>query len=166
VTTEKLRRVFASAPAEEVIIETLQLSHSRFSRVWYLSANVSAFDATLETGAVAHFQPLPFSVKLPNSDAQGGQLLNISIANAGQEMVSEIEAAATAPNERIEVVYRVYLDSDKSMPQNLPVRLSLDQIAMSDEAIAAQAGRSDVLNFKFPSQIYTTGVNGFPGLDR
>ena len=124
MTTEKLRRVFASAPAEEVIIETLQLSHSRFSKVWYLSSNVSAFDAALETGAVAHFQPLPFSVKLPNSDAQGGQLLNISIANAGQEMVSEIEAAATAPNERIEVVYRIYLESDKSMPQNLPVRLS------------------------------------------
>ena len=164
MTTAKLRRVFASAPAEEVIIETLQLSHSRFSKTWYLSSNVSAFDAKLESGVDAHFQPLPFTVKLPASDAQGGQLLDISIANAGQEMVDEIEAAATEPHERIEVIYRVYLQSDKTMPQNLPLKLSLDAVAMTDEAIRATAGRSDVLNFKFPSTVYTS--DKFPGLDR
>jgi hypothetical protein len=164
MTTEALRRVFASAPADEVIIETLQMSHSRFSKVWYLSANASAFDAFLENGSNVTFQPLPFAVKLPASDAQGGQLLDISIANAGQEMVAEIEAASLAPNERIEVVYRVYLESDKTAPQNLPLRLSLDHIAMTDEAIAGQAGRSDVLNFKFPSMVYS--ADKFPGLDR
>jgi Domain of unknown function (DUF1833) len=166
MTTKKLKQAFASAPAEEIIIETLQLSHSRFSDTWYLSSNVSEFDAKLESGATVKFTPLPFTVKLPASDAQGGQLLDISIANAGQEMVDEIEAAAAAPNERIEVVYRVYLQSDKTMPQNLPLKLSLDNIVMTDEAIRATAGRSDVLNFKFPNLVYATGVNGFPGLDR
>jgi len=164
MTTKKLKQVFSSAPAEEVIIETLQLSHSRFSKVWYLSSNVSEFEGTLESGVKVKFTPLPFTVKLPPSDAQGGQLLDISIANAGQEMVDEIEAASAAPNERVEVIYRVYLQSDKTAPQNLPLKLSLDSIGMTDEAIRAVAGRSDVLNFKFPSVVYS--ADKFPGLDR
>ena len=164
MTTEKLRRVYTSAPADEVIIETLEVRHSKFSRTWYLSSNVGEFDGTLESGTTVRFTPLPFTVKLPSSDAQGGQILAISIANAGQEMVAEIEAAATDPHERIEVVYRVYLESDKSMPQSLPIKLSIDTITMTDEAITAQAGRSDTLNFKFPSIVYT--AEKFPGLDR
>lgn len=165
MSTRALRRAFNSAPNDEQIIETLELSHSMFSKTWYLASNSTApTPYGLETGAQVLFQPLPFTVKLPNSDAQGGQTLSISLANAGREMVQEIEAAATKPDERIVVVYRVYLLSDLSYPQNLPIRLSLDSIAMTDEAIQAQAGRSDVLNFKFPNKTYV--AQQFPGLDR
>jgi len=167
--TRRLRTAWASAPNAEQILHTLELSHPRFSKVHYLTSNNVAFKATLESGTVVEFLPLPFAVKLPASDAQGAQLLDITIANAGADMVSEIEASSTAPDSRIEVVYRVYLRSDTTAPQMEPLRLSLDKLTMTNEAISGTAGRSDMLNFQFPSIVYQAGGEGpyfFPGLDR
>ncbi len=164
MATKALKTAWASAPKNDYIHETLELKHSKFSKTWYISNHQKTFDATLENRTKVTFEPIPFAVKLPPSDAQGGQLMDITVANAGLDMVKEIEAASTKPDERIEVVYRIYLSSDKTAPQNTPIRLSLDSIMMNDEAIAGQAGRSDVLNQPFPSEIYTP--EKFPGLKR
>lgn len=164
MATKALRTAWASAPKNDYIHETLELRHSKFSRTWYISNHQKQFTAALESGTTVTFDPIPFTVKLPPSDAQGGQLMDITIANAGLDMVKEIEAASTKPDERIETVYRVYLSSDKTAPQNNPIRLSLDAITMNDEVISGQAGRSDVLNQTFPNELYT--AEKFPGLKR
>jgi hypothetical protein len=163
----ELQTAYASAPNNVFIWETLELRHSRFSRVFYFTTHGVQFDAFLETGGQVSFDPIPFTVKLPRSDGAGPQELQISISNVGQDMVNELEAAAAAPQERIECIYRVYTSTDLSGPSNIPVRLSISQLAMTVEAVVGSANRADVVNRKFASDVYDTGENGqFPGLDR
>jgi hypothetical protein len=126
-----------------------------------------ALTATLEDGSSVPFEVFPFQVRLPNSDAQGGQELEIVLQNVGQELVTELESAAMKPDERIAVVYRVYLESKKDAPQNLPLRLSFTSLTMTDQAVSGTAGRSDVLNQPFPLRTYApSGEFSFPGLAR
>lgn len=162
--TQALRQYWASAPRDQELIETLELRHPAFSQAFYFASRREAVKAKLEDGTEVTFQPFPFAVRLPPSDAQGAQLLDISLGNVGQQLVDELEAAGRQPKERIEVVYRVYLLTDLGEPQNLPVRLSIDAITMTDTVLSAQAGRSDVLNRPFPTTVYTPQL--FPGLVR
>lgn len=162
--TLALRQYWASAPRDQELIETLELRHPAFSRDFYFCARVEKVTATLEDGRSVEFQPFPFAVRLPPSDAKGGQLLDITINNIGQEMVAELEAAGNQPESRILVVYRIYLATDLSEPQTLPIRMSIDAATLTDTAVVAQAGRSDTLNRPFPTTIYTPEM--FPGLRR
>ena len=162
--SQQLQAAWASAPKGQYIYETLEISHSKFSKTYYITASTLAFDAKLEDGTDVHFEAFPFSITLPVSDAQGSQEMRVSLQNVGRELVDEIEAASTKPDERVALVYRVYLASDKSEPQNLPVRLSISELAMDDEAVTGIATRSDVLNFPFPSRFYDPEM--FPGLER
>jgi hypothetical protein len=160
----QLQTAYVSAPSDTFIWETLELRHSRFSRVFYFTTHGVQFNAFLETGGQVSFDPIPFALKLPRSDAAGQQELQVSISNVGQDLVNELEAAATAPQERIECVYRVYVSTDLSGPSNVPLRLSIAEISMNDEAVTGSANRADVVNRKFASDLYD--VQQFPGADR
>jgi hypothetical protein len=163
--TPALQRAYVSAPVDEHIIATLELSHSAFTpNKFYLNDSPTAITATIEGGSTVTFTPFPFQFKLPVSDNQGAQELLITLANAGQDLVTQIEAASRKPQERIDIVLRIYLSSDLTAPQALPLRLTVDNLSMNDQAIVATANRADVLNFPFPSIGFTP--EAFPGLKR
>ena len=162
--SKTLQAAWASAPKGQYIYETLELSHSQFSKKYYITASTLAFDAHLEDGTLVTFDAFPFNITLPRSDADGSQEMQISLQNIDQSLVDELEAASTKPDERIAVVYRIYLATDKTEPQNLPIKLSISEVAMTNETISAIATRSDVLNFPFPSEAYDP--LRFPGLAR
>ena len=161
--TQGLKRIWASAPKGQAFYECLTLTHSRFSQAWHLTNHTEPISAQMGSTQV-QFNPFPFTIKLPASDAQGGQLLNIVLANAGKDMVHEIESASTVPTERINVDFRIYTSEDLTASQITPLMLSIDQLTMSNESIIATAGRSDVLNQPFPSIYYRP--EQFPGLRR
>jgi hypothetical protein len=162
--TAALRRAWASAPHGVFLVETLELSHPLFSKVWRLVNAMDQVVATLEGGGSGVFQPVAFQVQLPPSDAQGGQLLTVVVANFGRIIRDEIEAAAKDPDQRMSLTYRLYLSNALTEPQTAPIKLSVDTIAMTNESITLQAGRSDTLNMPFPSTVYD--IVKFPGLDR
>jgi hypothetical protein len=77
-----------------------------------------------------------------------------------------VQRAHADPTERITATYRLYLSSlgTTQTPQAPPLRLAFDTIQITEEAVAGVAGRSDVLNRRFPGVWYD--VAHFPGLDR
>ena len=162
--TTALLEARASAPSGESIIETLELSHPLWETSYYITSWPRAFDADLEDGTSATFRSFPFAVTLPAIDGAGQQDMQITITNADQTIADAVRAAHQDPSTNIEAVYREFLGSDLGAPQSAPVRLVFDSIQITEDTVSGVAGRSDVLNRRFPGIWYE--VQHFPGLDR
>jgi Domain of unknown function (DUF1833) len=165
-TTAALARVRASAPAGVDIWETLTLEHSNWPVPYYLTNAPAAFTATLESGPAVTFQPFPFAVVLPTVDGAGQQDLQVTLTNADPAIADAVQRAHVDPTQRITATYRVFLSTlgSTQTPQSAPLRLSFDSIQITEEAVTGIAGRSDVLNRRFPGVWYDAKT--FPGLDR
>ncbi len=163
-TTAALRAARASAPAGVDIIQTLQLSHPLWPADYFLTNFPRSFDATLDTGAAVTFQPFPFTLTLPTVDGAGQQNLQVTLTNADQAIADAVQVAHGDPTTNIVAVYREYLSTAAGAPQSPPLRLSFASIQITEEAVAGVAGRTDVLNRRFPGVWYD--VQHFPGLDR
>lgn len=164
--TFDLARVLASAPAGIELWPTLELDHPLWSAPYYLTSAEVAFTAVLETGDTVTFQPFPFALVLPTLDGAGQQDMQVSLTNADTAIAKAVLAAHADPTERIVAVYRLYLSTlgSSQTPQSPPLRLSFDSIQIADETVSGVAGRSDVLNRRFPGVWYD--IARFPGLDR
>ena len=163
--TEELKRVYASAPQDTRFIDTLELRHSHFQQVYYLTNDYQAWTFSLESGELAQFLAIPFSIVPPGQDGRGQQDLQIVIENVGREVMAPIETASNWPAESIQCIYRTYLDRPNSLPQNdPPLDLRLTDIVVGLESIVATGTRADTLNRAFPSAVYRAST--YPGLDR
>lgn len=162
--SEELQRIYASAPAGEMPLETLQLAHPLFSQSWFITNHSAGFSATLETGETVDFIALPFAARQPNSDGSGNQDMGLVIDNVDREIIEELERAIADPSQRIAVTYRAFASGDLSAPGSEPISLSITEISAGLTTVEATAGRADVLNRKFPAVLYEIGQ--FPGLDR
>ena len=160
-----LKEIYASAPATQRFIETLAFTHSLFPAPYYVAADNVPWDFLLETGQLVTFRPVPFRIVLPALDGQGQQDMALTIANIGRDLIDPLEAAIAAPSEPIRCVYRVYLDTPSTSPQNTPpLSLIITNVQVAREAVSATATRTDVLNRAFPYTFYK--FSDFPGLRR
>lgn len=164
MATDAIRTARASAPEHSDILRTLELSHPLWSKVYYLTTWHEPFTATLESGPTVTFEPYPFAVVLPAVDGAGQQNMQVTLSNADMLVADLVRAAHADPSQRIVCVYREFLSDAVDAPQSAPLRLSFDAIQITEEAVAGIAGRSDVLNRRFPGIWYD--VQHFPGLDR
>jgi hypothetical protein len=161
-----LARVRASAPAGVDLWPTLTLTHVNWPAPYYLTSAPTAFTAQLETGESVTYLPFPFSVVLPTVDGAGQQDLQVTLTNADTAIADAVQVAHADPTHRITATYRLYLSTlgVTQPPQAPPLRLAFDTIQITEEAVTGVAGRSDVLNRRFPGTWYDTAH--FPGLDR
>lgn len=165
-TTTDLRTAYASAPAGVDIWPTLELAHPLWGAPYYLTSAPAPFTATLESGPTVTFQPFPFAVVLPAVDGAGQQDLHVTLTNADQAIADAVQLAHRDPTQRITAVYREFLSSGNAAqsPQSAPLHLAFASIQITEDAVTGIAGRSDVLNRKFPALWYDVAM--FPGLDR
>lgn len=163
--SDDLIKVYASAPGGRRYIETLEFSHPLFSQAHFLAADYTVWNFLLEDGSPQQFEAVPFTVKLPDSTTSGNQSLQFAVGNVGRLLADELEAAIMNPRTPIKCVYRVYLDIPNTAPQNDPVlSLSVTSVNVTDQTVSAEATHVDVLNRRFPFEVYTTSM--FPGLLR
>lgn len=163
--SEELKRVYSSAPSDVTYIDSLMFEHSLFTQTWAIINHVKSIRFRLEDDTYQEFIPIPFEFQLPPNNTQGNQDLSFAICNIGREIMDEIEAAVSLPNEPVKCFYRVYLDQPDTYPQNdPPVELALSQVNFSLTTITASARRFDMLNYPFPRVYYETRF--FPGLLR
>jgi hypothetical protein len=159
-----LARIYASAPLDEIWYETVELYHPAFTQRHFLTNAELGFAARLEDGTQVVFVQAPFEIKLPQSLAAGQGPLQLIIGNVDQQILLEVEKAATQPSELIEFVWRAYTSRDLNSPASDPIRLNIRQIEADAAQVNAQATSTDTLNRRFPSAAYD--IRRFPGLDR
>ena len=159
---EAIKEAYALAPSDEVILETLEITHPAEGETLYFIKQRVPFDLTLETGETVTFEPVGFNFSLPAAGENGRQDMTITIDNTDRRISDFINDAKTYP-EPVRVIYRPYLSSDLTTPQmNPPLSLTLNDVSISVFNITARASFADVINRKFPSEYYTR--KRFPSL--
>ena len=159
---DAIKEAYASAPSNEVILDTIELRHASIMEPIYLVRNLEDVVLTLETSVTVTFEGAAFRLSLPQSGENGLQELAIAVDNVDRR-VSDFFSNAKNFQTPVECVYRPYLDSDHTQPQmNPPLVLYLSDAQVTLFEVTAKATFADILNKKFPSRLYTRA--GFPSL--
>lgn len=166
--SDALEEAFASAPATEVVLHTLEFRHPSFTTPIRVVRDHIDFTARLESsapvdpGAEVTFVRMAFDFVLPEIGKGGAPEIEISLDGVSGEIIGYLDVAANSPD-LIEVTYRQYLASDRMGPQNNPpLTLVVRSVSADVFRVRAKAGYGDFANRKFPAEVYDT--ERFPGL--
>lgn len=162
-----LKEAYASAPADVVVLHTLEFLHPSFSLPLRVVRNYTSVTATLEAsapvggGTAVTFSPFAFDFKLPPAGESSVPEIEITIDNVGSLTVFFDQAAnSTTP---VTMIYRPYLSTDLSQPHmNPPLQMSLRSVSCDMFRVTAKAGFGDLGTRRFPALLYTAKT--FPGL--
>ena len=148
-----LRALYASAPAAEVLIPTIEIRHASMPPV-YLCTGFSDVTATLENSSTVTFDACGISIALPEKDASGNQSLVFAIDNITGEAQQFVDTALAAGGEML-LIYREYLASDLSAPSSVPKTLNIIGGVFEGGTFQAEASYYDMLNTAWPRDRYT-----------
>lgn len=160
--TEAIKEAFAVAPAHQVILDTIEIRQAGIQNPIYLVKSRRALVALDENEVERTFEPCGFQFSLPPSNEEGFQSLNVSVDNVSRRLKDFINTAKSSPVP-VEAIYRPYLSDDLSRPQMVPpLVLYLKDLKVTTLQVTGRATFMDVVNKKFPGQLYTR--ERFPSL--
>lgn len=150
-----LAEIYASAPAGELIIPTLEIAIAGQPPIRICSG----FEDHVLSGMV--FEAGSLSLSLPSKNTTGVQTLNFGIAGVNG-LVQKYFDQALETGEAVKITYREYLESDKSQPARRPYVMDLIGGSLQDGEAQLSAGFFDVLNRRWPRELYT--AQNAPGI--
>ena len=175
--TEAIQEAYASAPADAVTLDTIELYHPAFIDELGRPAAIRVVLAEedwllkLEDGAVlgggtyVPFLACQFSVTLPEFTEDGSTpSIQLGIANVSREITRHLEQAKQSLIP-IKVTYRPYLSSDPSGPQMVPpIVMEMSEVDVDIFQATGTATIEDIHGRPFPFEKFNT--ERFPGLRR
>lgn len=163
-----LKEAYASAPSNTLIYHTLELNHPAFSTPIRVVRDYTDLTATLEASAPFNpnqavvFTAFNFEFTKPEVSSNGVPQINITLDNVSTLIIGNIELAMTTMD-LVTAIYREYISTDLSGPQNdPPIHMNLITITADVFHVTATAGFPDLMNRRFPSTAYESET--FPGL--
>lgn len=152
--TEAIKEAYASAPTVRVTYDTLEIRQGQVQAPIFLVRAKAEIIATDENGVQQTFRPSGFQFSLPSENEEGFRSLNIAIDNINREVTDFVEIAKSQPVP-VEVIYRPYLSDDLSTPHmDPPLVLYLKELQINPLQVTGRATFLDVVNQKFPSELY------------
>lgn len=155
-----IERVYASAPADQVVLATLEILVPSFDPIRVVAA-YEDLTSTLETAETVIFKAGPFEYREPRKDTSGNQTLTFAIANVTGEAQEAVEAALELDVE-VPINYRVFLSSDLTAPAKAPYKMILRGGTFEGMMVQIEAGYFDLLNHQWPRKRYL--AEQFPGI--
>lgn len=173
--SQALAEAYASAPEDQVILDTLEFRHETFLdaegqpyaiRVVndhkLLNAQLEA-SAPMNAGEYVDFLPCYFAFTRP-SESDSGEVpeIQISVSNIAGKLTPYLDAAKDTRS-LLYVTWRPYLLSDLEGPHmDPPLTLTMREIVISMNDVSGVAGYNDLINRRFPNREYTSDKH--PGL--
>ena len=154
--SQELKEVYSSNTLDIRAYETIELSHSLFSRTFYLIQDTEAHNLRLEDGTIVEFEPFGFSVVLPTKGSNQ-QDVGLIFDNVAQIGIKELELAAGNIKENIVLKYRPYIDGDDT-PQALALELQLTNVSADAFKITANASRVSLYDRHVPKRRYSSWI--------
>lgn len=148
-----LRVVYASAPANEVIIPTLEIFIPGLDPLRV----AGDFDDHMlgVNGTLVSFQAGPLSIALPARDTTGQQTLKFGISGATGTVQQYVDAALQADDVST-MIYREYLASNPSSPANSPIEMTIVGGQFEGTDAVFEGSYYDLLNAAWPRDHYTS----------
>lgn len=173
--SDALAEAYAVAPADELILHTLEFRHPLFvdaggraDSAWVV-ANDEDIMAVVEPGApvrggqLVNFRAVAFTFSLAPIEAGTTPEIEITIDNAAVVLVNDLDRAVTDTN-KIVVVYRPYLLSDLTGGPQMtpPPSFELSSVTVDVQKVTMRARTSVDLRGAFPVRLYN--ATDFAGL--
>ena len=155
-----LEEVNASG-GDDVIIRTLEITSDAWPTPILLATGFREQVCITEDSRTLAFQGVNMSITLPAKDNKGNQSLAFAIDNTTGEAAKFIDSAIEA-NARATVIYRTYLSSNKSAPQERPYRLTILGGELRGIIAQLQCGYFNVIGTSWPRRYLTADYA--PGL--
>ena len=153
--SDAIKEAFAIAPSNVVVLHTLTVEQEGVQDPVYLVQSRGTVEAVDENGFTRSYRPSGFAFSLPPSNEEGFRNLNITIDNTTRE-VSDFIDVAKGSMVPITITYRPYLSTDLTTPHMIPpLVLYLKDVQITANTVSGKATFMDIVNKKFPSEIYT-----------
>lgn len=146
-------RVYASAPADQVLIPTLEIAHPSIETI-RICAGFDDQTVTLEDNSVVIFEAAGIEVALPKRDTSGQQQLTFALDGVSGIAQARIDDALEAGGP-VTITYRTYLASDLSAPAEPALVMTLVSGMFQGGVVQLQAAYHDLLNYGWPRERYT-----------
>lgn len=160
--SEAMKEAFAIAPVGKAPIHTLEIRQDGVQSAVYIAKTRRIWEARDEDGVLRQFLPVNFDFTLPAATEDGFQSLNLTVDNIDRR-ASDFAEIAKTEEVPVVVIYRPYLSDDNTAPQMIPpLQLFLEDIQITEMSVTGRATFMDIVNKKFPSEIYTR--ERFPSL--
>lgn len=166
--SQAIKEAYASAPNTSVAYHTLEIYHLSFTTPIRVVRDFVDLSARLESTAprdastYVTFVGYAFDIVLPEVSSTGVPSLQITIDNVSRDIMANLELAVTTSTP-ITVIYRLFLSTDLTGPQNNPpMALTIISISADVFKVTATATFGDLVNKRFPSVTYN--IETFPGL--
>ena len=160
--TDTLKEVYSSNPSNKRAYDTVEISHSLFSKTYYLVRDDVAHTWLIDATTYKEFISYPFEIRLPELGSPQ-QDISFVFDNTSLEIMREVEAAAENIDEAIKLVYRAYVDG-LDAAQSTAIELSLTNIVADSKAISGTATRPDLFKRYFPAGNKSYYDSRFKGL--
>lgn len=153
--TDAIKEAYALAPAGDAIINTLEIRQPTVQTTIFIAQSRREVIAQDEDGNSRTFEPVGFQLSLPPVTEEGFPNMTVAIDNIGRRVTDFVNTAKASPVP-VEIVYRPYLASDLTTPQMVPpLVLYLKEVTITTHQVVAKVTFMDLVNRKFPSEIYT-----------
>ena len=153
--------ILRASGGSDVEIPTLELTCEAWADSLFLCAGFDDLTATTEDLRVVTFQASGMDVSLPKANNDGTQSLGIAIDNVTGEAQRRVDQANEA-GKKINMIYRVYLESDLSSPADNPLLLEALSAQIAGPTINFTGGYFNLIGAAWPRRRYT--AKDFPGL--
>lgn len=138
---------YLSASSNVTELETLEISHPSFSRVFRLThSDALGFNATLETDEEVFFEYLPMSIRGSSLTTDLDYGVSVSIGDLGTMIQQELDRVDAAETWDIypKVVYRMYRSDHLEEPMHGPIELQIMNYTYNNDGFAFDAQAPDV----------------------
>ena len=158
---DDLRVLLNTYPAGEYIIETIEISHPLFSKIYYLTREPLGITATLETDEVVNFDGTNIDIQLNSTKSDLDQNYSFTIPDLSNQLDDELDRIPLDNSDEISLKYRVYINTDLTGPAQGPINLNVLNVSQEKGAFTIAAGAPQ-LNWNKTGIIYD--YDAFPML--
>ena len=113
---DDLRVLLSTYPVGEYSIDTLEISHPLFSKVYYLTPEPLGITATLEAAQVVDFMGVNIGIDRNSTKSDLDQNFSFTLPDLTNELDDELDRIPLDNTDNIIVKYRVYINTDLSGP--------------------------------------------------
>ena len=130
----------ASNPEGELDYQTVEITHSLFSRRYLIVMGNEPLTATLETGEVVTFEPSAMEVKSASNNNTMDQQAAYTLPDVGNLLDDEMDRIPLSNTEWPLFTFRAFVSTDLSYPCNGPVSYDLQALSQSKGVFTADVG--------------------------
>jgi hypothetical protein len=160
----KYSEYFLNSKSSVVQLELLEISHSNFTKVYYIVRNaVNGITVKLEDGTSKAFNYYPLQISPMDSTDDLDQAIKISFGDLGEILPKELDKVSSANgfSEKPIVKYRIYRSDDLENVLVGPFVLEIKTFSFAREGSTFEA-KAPSLNINKTGEIYK--LDRFPML--